>query len=104
MGRNPKEPVYVNINKIDFRDKHVISSKNKMFKEDYLILIVDEEGIKFSIPTIDYNGKLFKTCKSSSKGWNLINISNEHVVEGRFYFDLEDSNEDELIIYFEDGE
>lgn len=104
MGRKQATADYVNIYKFDFTDRYNISSKNEMFNNEDLIIVFTDDYIKFSVPTIDYNGKTHKVYKSNHRAWRLIAIRNREMPVGKFYFDEEESNEDELILYFEDGE
>ena len=79
----------------------LISSKIKMFQTDYIIAKVDDHTIRFSVPTLDYQGKLYKLTKAKSAlGWKLFGIADGRIKAGILYVDEEDSTEDEIVIYF----
>ena len=88
---------YINIHNHKGVDRYVIASKCNMFNSEYLKLIVIDNEIVITIPTIDYNGKMYKTT-SAYVGWNQITVVNERLRCGKFAIDEEESTDDELII------
>lgn len=78
-----------------------VTSKHPFFKNEYLITKITEDCLIFSIPTIDYRGKSYKThpCKNT-KDFNACSITSEFMREGKFEIDEDDSDEDQLYIYF----
>ena len=66
--------------------------------DDDVIIDVREDYIKISRPDIDYNGKTYKLNKMKS-GWYGTTLQMKLPL-GKFLFDDEESNEDELIAYY----
>lgn len=94
---------YINIcnNSSRFENKsNSISSKNSLFKEDIIVKYDEnEKKITFTLATIDYTGKTKKATVAGS-GWYSLFI-NEDLPRGRHFVDEEESNEDQLVVYFD---
>jgi hypothetical protein len=60
---------------------------------------VTREKVTFKKPTIDYNGRTY-VPKSTSSGWVSFLVTAE-IPFGYFDFDLEESNIDQRVAYFE---
>lgn len=83
------------------QNQYIISSKHSLFKNEYIKVDVDYHSLIFSIPTIDYNGKMYKPQNNNkSKEWHCFSITNEFLLTGKFEIDTEESSEDELIVYY----
>jgi|GEM_PF-5255909 len=88
---------YININKHSRANNYVVSSKHLMFKNEYLIVKIEDGYIKLSIPTIDYNAKLYKTSAISKYGWRSFCVNSFDISPGRYYMDESESDEDLLV-------
>lgn len=53
----------------------------------------------FKKPDIDFNGKSYKPTKRKS-GF-MLTVSNNNLPSGQYSIDPEESNEDQIVIYFE---
>jgi hypothetical protein len=92
---------YITIYKQVSKYVSMITFKNEMSKEDFLKVDLDHEKIVLSRVGIDHVGKCYKVTKKNS-GWAMIGVSLENYETGKFLIDEEESNEDELVVYFED--
>jgi len=72
----------------------LINTKHPMFKNEYLIVDFSDGWLEISTPTIDYNGKLYKTTATTKYGWRSIVLSNTDITPGRYYIDESESDED----------
>lgn len=75
----------------------LINTKHPMFKNEYLIVDFSDGWLDFSVPTLDYNGKTYKTTATSKFGWRHIVLSNTDITPGRYYMDESESDEDHLV-------
>lgn len=82
------------------KDDDVVSftTKHKFF-DDNLIIIDETDRIVFAKPGLDYRGKT--RAFYEKKGWFGINYFRSYIKPGKYYFDEEDSNEDQMVIYYE---
>ena len=72
-----------------------------MLKNEYIIVDVDIYCLIISFPTIDYNGKMYKPqTNSNNKEWRYFGITNELLITGKYEIDMDESNEDEIVIYY----
>lgn len=82
-----------------------IASNCLFFQNDYLKVDVFDNYLVFSIPTIDYSGRMYKTSRLSGRDgksglWRSLTIVNDLLNIGKFKIDKEDSTEDEMVVYF----
>jgi len=82
-----------NINAID------IHTKCDFFK-DPVIVNIFEDRIQFTKPNIDYNYKLMKFNKRKGIYHTIISHILDKMPAGEYVFDKEESNEDQIVIYF----
>jgi len=87
---------YININKHSRANNYVVSSKHPMFKNEYLIVKLEDGYIRMSVPTIDYNGKLYKTSAISKYGWRSFCVNSYDLEPGKYLLDESESDEDVL--------
>ena len=77
-----------------------IRTKSLFFEPNEEIIVkVSENKVTFKKPWIDYNGKTY-IPKSTNAGWISFMVSAE-LPYGFFDFDLEESNIDQRVVYFE---
>ncbi len=78
-----------------------ISSNHDFFKAEYVIVKVEYERLIFTIPTIDYNGKMLKSnIHFNDDRWRHFTVVSELLITGKFYIDEEESDEDKLVVYY----
>jgi len=75
-----------------------ISSKSNFF-DGYLIIKDDGEKLTFRKPSIDYRGKIYKPKYYKNSKIFITAIVSEMPL-GKFDFDVNESNEDELVVYY----
>jgi hypothetical protein len=94
------DSILINNNK--HQNQYVISSKHSIFKNEYIKVDVDNCSLIFSIPTIDYNGKMYKSqINNNNNEWRFFSITtNELLITGKFKVDIDESTEDKLIVYY----
>lgn len=85
---------YININKHSKPNNWIISSKHPMFENEYLIVKLEDGFISMSVPTIDYNGKLYKTSVISKYGWRSFSVNSYDLSPGKYLLDETESDED----------
>lgn len=93
---------YIRINNHTNRNYVIVYSNNDFFKTDSIIYKYGHEKITFKIPTIDYRGKLLKPVLCDSVKWRHLTIKNEYLELGKYKIDPDESNEDQVVIYYED--
>jgi len=74
-----------------------ITSNSIWFDCDYILFNVKEDYISITRPSLDYRGKSHKTTKQ--KNFYHFVVTAE-IPFGKFKFDVDDSTEDELVIYY----
>lgn len=74
------------------------AKSNIKFFDTPVVFEFTDEYIRITKPELDYSGKTIKMYKQNS-GWYGATI-NKDLPIGKFLFDEEDSNEDELIAYY----
>ena len=74
------------------------AKSNIKFFDTPVVFEFTDEYVKITKPELDYSGKTIKMNKQNS-GWYGTTI-NKDLPRGKFLFDKEDSNEDELIAYY----
>lgn len=89
---------YINIQKASKHYQRQIQSNSKFFNDDVLVK-VDEETIRFTKPNLDYRGKTHKP-KPLKSGWYTFLIVAELPIIKNLNFDVEESTEDELVVYY----
>ena len=76
-----------------------ITTKELLFNNEYIkIDEINENYIVFSTPSIDYNGKMYKTSKIGNM--MQIGITNERLMHGKLDVSVDESTEDELVVYY----
>lgn len=80
--------------------RNMLSSKCDFFKAEYLKIDFFDDYLILSIPSIDFNGKVSKVTQKSGD-WRAISFYCDELNGGRYYFDEDDSDEDEKYLYFE---
>lgn len=89
---------YINVCDIQCRENYRhISTRSKWFDCESIIIKDCFDFISITKPSLDYRGKSYSITKQNE--WYHFSINMEFPV-GKFEIDLEDSNEDELIIYY----
>lgn len=88
---------YITICNTGTNQKRICSKSD--FLNGNMIIKTDAEKIVFKHAGIDYNGKYYKVKANKKTKYCHIGIIAD-LPTGKFYFDSEDSNEDEKIIYF----
>ena len=97
---NSNDYIIIN-NKIPHLNQFQISSKHSIFKNEYIKIDVYASFLIFTVPSIDYNGKIYKVSTNKrSPDWHYFCVVNEMLTTGKFKSDLEESNEDELLVYY----
>jgi len=95
---------HYDINVYPSRKKHnvqlVVSGLD--FFNEMVIVTITHEKITFAKPTIDYSGKLHLPNKLRRSKNKSITISNKDLPLGGVNIDEDESNEDRIVIYFED--
>ena len=78
-----------------------IASKHPFFNNDRIIVKSDDECITLSVPNLDFRGK---SCGTTviGKEWRGLSVSNAPLQLGVFEIDEDESDEDELVIYYSD--
>lgn len=84
-----------------------VYSYNKIFNQQRLIMEEKEDFIKFKKLTIDYKGLSYSVRKentmSNRRGF-IFTSKFGYIKLGFYKIDKEESNQDEIIIYFKDKE
>ncbi len=97
----PSVSSYILISKCKRQDQYKISSKHPILKNEYVKVDVSYDFLVFSVPTIDYLGKMYKTSiNNNNSDWRQFSITNELLITGKFEIDTEESTEDELVVYY----
>lgn len=90
---------YISISKGHRDDHRQITTNSKFFVADeYIIVEVNDNKIKFIKPDIDYLGKAYK-IKSRHSNWVGFTIVAD-LPMGKFQCDKDETNEDEMVIYY----
>jgi hypothetical protein len=108
MSKNKEIEIFNNVSTILInngknKNQYLISSKHPLFKNEYIKVDINEFSLIFSVPTIDYNGKMYKTqINNNNKEWRSFTFTKslELIISGKFYIDTEESTEDELVVYY----
>ena len=87
------------INKNSFNRIRVTVKVNIDLLKDDVIIKIKDDCIIIKKPSIDYRGKSYKMTPMKSRDWYQTALSN-NIPLGKYYFDEEESNEDELVAYF----
>ena len=89
------------INNAKNQNQYMISGKHPILKNEYVKVDVSYDFLVFSVPTIDYLGKMYKTkINNKNSDWRYFSITNELLITGKFEIDTEESTEDELVVYY----
>jgi hypothetical protein len=94
-----KDYSYININKGHERLAWNISSKHSFFEDEFHYMI-DEESIIFQRAFLHTTGKRYKCHKDKSNWFISVLTTRYELPLGKFYFDIDESTEDEIVIYF----
>jgi len=70
------------------------------FLNERVIVESDDSFISIKRPPFDYQGKTYSVGRIRGGYYSLSIMYNDEIPTGRYHFDQEDSNEDELIMYF----
>lgn len=81
-----------------FTEKNLIAKSNINFFNTPVVFEFTEDFISIRKPSLDFRGKTIKMTHKNS-GWYGTTFSKD-LPEGKFIFDEEESNEDELIAYY----
>ncbi|HDY67384.1 MAG TPA: hypothetical protein ENH85_06320 [Candidatus Scalindua sp.] len=83
-------------------NQFLFSTKNDFFKTKELVVKIDDESIVFRKPTIDWVGPTHKTTKynKSYEEWRNLVLYDDRLITGKFEIDDEDSDEDQVVIYY----
>lgn len=94
---------YIRINSGGKPRTYNISSNNSFFKSEIVVCVVADDKIVFSVPTIDFNGKgtITYEIKNTIK-MRRVSLCTNFLPFGSFQIDKDESNEDQLVVYFED--
>ena len=74
-----------------------ITSNSNWFNCDYILFNVEDGCISITKPDLDYRGKSHKPTKQNN-WWHFLVTA--ELPFGKFEFDVDDSTEDELIVYY----
>lgn len=88
---------FIRINKFGFIGDAIITSKHKLFSNDYVDVEVYADYIRIASTGLEYDPRYKKVTHRKDKV-NSFGIRDESIPEGKFYIDTEDSNEDEIYI------
>lgn len=74
-----------------------ITSNSNWFDCDYILFNAKEDYISITKPSLDYRGKSQKPTKQNNSYHFLVTAE---LPLGKFEFDVDDSTEDELVVYY----
>jgi hypothetical protein len=74
-----------------------ITSNSTWFDGDYILFNVKDDYISITRPDLDYRGKVQKPTKQNNT-YHLVVTA--EIPFGKFEFDVDESTEDELVIYY----
>lgn len=101
MSYISKEKKYINIIKLSRYGRFAIVSKLDIFKTDEVICKITDDHISIRRPDIDYRGKIIRPqYTNNNHNWMRITVFDDRLKIGAFEIDEHESNEDELIIYY----
>jgi uncharacterized protein involved in high-affinity Fe2+ transport len=93
---------YINISKRKTGySYYYLSFKNSFFNDNEFFIEIDENKIIFNRAHIDFQGRTYKATKIRYD-WFYFGYSSEFLRVGSFYIDQEESNNDRIVVYFED--
>ncbi len=75
---------------------------NDKFFDEPVIVEVKFDKIIFTHPTIDYQGPYYNPSKNEKYNSYVFFVINDYLQEGEFPIDMDESDEDHIVIYFED--
>jgi hypothetical protein len=94
-----KDYNYINISKGGNALAYQLTTKSPFFQHEFQCTI-DEEKIIFQRVFLDTKGKTQKAYKRNN--WFYATITaNQKLVFGKYYFNVDESTEDQIVIYFE---
>ena len=79
----------------------MISHANNTFFKTPVVCNISDDKIEFIRPTMESSIKEIRFTDGKD-GWYRTSISAEDVPTGKFLIDEDESNEDRIVIYFED--
>ena len=79
-----------------------LNTKNNFFKTESLILEHSNEKLVFKIPNLDYQGKTYTPSIFNNCEWVRMTIKSKYIQVGRYQIDMDESNEDQVVVYYED--
>ncbi len=82
-------------------DTRRIATINPFFKES-IVINIETTKVIFSKPMLDYTGKIVKFSPYSTHPTYICHINSNRLEKGVYVIDEEESNEDQVVIYFED--
>ncbi len=103
MGRHKTDSNHINICKrSENSNGFLLSTKNDFFKNKELVVKIDDKSIVFRKPTLDWVGLIHKPRKYSKlyEEWRNVCLYDDRLITGRFEIDEEDSDEDQVVIYY----
>jgi hypothetical protein len=78
-----------------------ISTNIDFFNTESIVVKILNDKLIFRKPDISYRGKLYMVQKiKTSKNWYSFALTSEIIPLGKFYPSIEESNEDQLVFYF----
>lgn len=80
---------------------HRIISDDKFFNDPVIVEIFHDKVV-FKHPTIDYQKSYYNPTKNEKYNSYIFFVVDDTLQEGEFPVDQDESNEDRLVIYFED--
>ena len=98
IGKQSDEVSYINICKGTRYTQRTIQVKSRFFSTR-VIVKVNHNCIRFTKPTLDYIGKTHKPVATKGN-WRTFQIVAELPIIKHLEFDVEESTEDELVVYY----
>lgn len=100
-GKKPfSEKDYVSIYPTGRFDRFSVQSNSDMLKNEYVILAIDTEKMIITTPSIDSSKKSLRPSNITDN-IRVVISSGVELPTGQFEADQDESNEDQLVIYFD---
>ncbi len=99
---------YINITELRQNHFFKISTKSEFLKTKEVSIKISYDHLIITKPTIDYRGRIYKVQsmkdrnKNVPNNWRYITVTNDNLIPGKFTIDEDESNEDQLIVYFKE--
>jgi len=98
-----RDDAHISICRRGFVDSYAISSTNDFLKNKQVKVSFFDDKLIISIPSLDWSGKSYVPC-STGKNCFSFAVNSDNIRIGKFPIDIEESNEDNLVIYYENEE